>query len=443
MGTEIQLKLGGLGLTYAKNHRGPDHGALFQPADRKRLRSDQIDYEYYEEAGEDPSPMEWAFVRKLKQVVPRLELLGFTIDLAREAYSNWVLEWKGERESLQDDEDSPIPEPLSFDEFCAFATRQPILDLDDTFLSGDEEWRDRLKPKGRFVSDIATIERIPIGFDHDDIAWSERSYFGSRINILHPYLMLPILAGNAANLEVDVTWQYGPLVENGYTTAAAFTPSARRTETFLIATEGSSDAHILRRGFELLRPDVADFFRFIDVSERHPFPGTGNLLKFAEGLAKIDVHNQTVFVFDNDAEGADAFGKLGALTLPPNLRAMLLPSLDCFRSFPARGPEGDHEADINGRAAAIECYLDHRLRGYPPPRIIWTNYKKEIETYQGSLEHKESYTRAFLKLTAETLPASGYDTGNLERLLDALVAECTAMASAGVAARFDAPEARI
>lgn len=441
MGTEIQLELGGLGLTYAKNHRGPDHGSLFQPADRQRIRSDQVDYEYCEKEGEDPLPMEWAFARKLKHVVPRLQLLGFTIDLAREAYSNWIVDWKEERESLQNDDNPLIPEPLSFDEFCAFATRQSILDLDDTFLSGDEEWRDLRKPKGRFASDMAIIERIPIGFDHDDMAWSERSYFGSRVNILHPYLMLQVLAGNAANLETDVTWQYGPLVENGYATAAAFTPSARRTETFLIATEGSSDAHILRHGFELLRPDVADFFRFIDVSERHPFPGTGNLLKFAEGLAKIDVHNQTIFVFDNDAEGADAFGKLGGLTLPPNLRAMLLPSLECFRSFSARGPEGDHEADINGRAAAIECYLDHRLRDYPPPRIIWTNYKRDTDTYQGSLEHKESYTRAFLKLTAEKLQASGYDTGNVERLLDTLVAECIAMASAGIAARFEAPAA--
>ena len=35
------------------------------------------------------------------------------------------------------------------------------------------------------------------------------------------------------------------------------------------------------------RPGIADFFRFIDVSGSHPFSGTGNLVKFAEGLAKI------------------------------------------------------------------------------------------------------------------------------------------------------------
>ncbi len=264
-------------------------------------------------------------------------------------------------------------------------------------------------------------------------------YLGNQINILHSYLMLRILAGNAANLATDVVWQYGPLVEAGWATVAEFTPFARRTETFLIATEGSSDAHILRHGLRLLRPEIADFLRFIDVSERHPFPGTGNLLKFAEGLAKIDVHNQTVFVFDNDAEGTDAFNKLGALALPSNLRAMLLPSLDALRSFPAKGPQGDHEADINGRAAAIECYLDHRLNDHPPPRIIWTNYKKEADAYQGVLEHKEAYTKAFLKLTPEKLATTGYDTGNIAKVLDALIEQCILMASGELAAHLAAP----
>ena len=34
---------------------------------------------------------------------------------------------------------------------------------------------------------------------------------------------------------------------------------------------------------------------FIDANERHPFSGTGSLVKFAEGLAKIDVQNQKSF----------------------------------------------------------------------------------------------------------------------------------------------------
>lgn len=439
MGTEIHLDLGGLGLSWAKNHRGPDHGTLFQEEDRRPVHCDQIDYDYLKAEQEDPRPMEMAFARKLKRVVPRLELLGFTLQQAQRVYDDWLVQWKDEREAIASPEDPDIPEPLSFEDFCAFANRQPITELDDTFVHDDDALANYRKPRGRFVADEATIDRIPTGYDHDDLSWSERSYFGSRINILHPYLMLRILAGNAVNLETEVVWQYGPLVEAGWATVAEFTPFARRAETFLIATEGSSDAHILRHGLKLLRPDIADFFRFIDVSERHPFPGTGNLLKFAEGLAKIDVQNQTVFVFDNDAEGAEAFSKLSALALPSNMRGMILPSLDVFRSFPTKGPQGDSEADINGRAAAIECYLDHRLKDYPPPRVIWTNYKKEADTYQGALEYKEAYAKAFLNLTTGKMGATSYDTGNIEKVLDALVEQCTLIASGELATRLAEP----
>ncbi|TGT57216.1 hypothetical protein EN802_34550, partial [bacterium M00.F.Ca.ET.159.01.1.1] len=92
--------------------------------------------------------------------------------------------------------------------------------------------------------------------------------------------------------------------------------------------------------------------------ERHPFSGTGSLVKFAEGLAKIDVQNQVLVVLDNDAEGMDALEAIKRFRLPSNMRALCLPELDEFRDFPARGPDGVTNSDINGRAAAIECYLD-------------------------------------------------------------------------------------
>jgi hypothetical protein len=237
-----------------------------------------------------------------------------------------------------------------------------------------------------------------------------------------------VLAGNAENSETEVVWQYGPLVEAGWASESEFIPGARRTQTFLVATEGSSDIHVLKHAFAMLRPEIADFFRFIDVSERHPFPGTGNLLKFAEGLAKIDVHNQLIFLFDNDAEGFDAYQRLSALSLPRNMRAMILPELEQFRAFPARGPAGVRAADINRRAAAIECYLDLLLEGYPPANVVWTNYKRELDTYQGALEYKDAYTKAFLKLTPEILAAGGYDVSKIRAVLDAIVAQCTAIA---------------
>ncbi|MDY6974143.1 MAG: HEPN/Toprim-associated domain-containing protein, partial [Thermodesulfobacteriota bacterium] len=133
---------------------------------------------------------------------------------------------------------------------------------------------------------------------------------------------------NEANAEVEVTWEFGPIVHAGWVQREAFQPGARQRQKVLIATEGASDARIIRRSLDVLRPDVADFFNFVDVDERHHFWGTGNLVKFAEGLLRIEVLNQVLFVFDNDAEGVDAFRKLEKLKLPGNMRAMLLPDLE-------------------------------------------------------------------------------------------------------------------
>lgn len=427
MGTIITLEVGGLELDWSKNSRGLDHGILFQVSNRKRMRSDQIDYDYFAEHGEDPGSMEMAFVRTLRQVVPRIELLGFTLAQVEAEYARSVGAWREECRATTDEEDELEPEVMGFAEFRAFVTAHPIRSLDATFIAGRHRGsEDRIR--GRFA-DKTLVRRLPHFSAHDSHAYSERGYFAGLIGVLHPYSVLRLLAENTANLDENVVWQYGPLVDAGWATASEFTPDARRTERFLIATEGSSDAHVLRHAFSLLRPEIVDFFHFIDVSERHPFPGTGNLLKFAEGLAKIDIHNQVVFVFDNDAEGFDAHQRLLQLSLPANMRAMLLPELPEFRAFPARGPNGVTRVDINRRAAAIECYLDLKLAGYPPAQVIWTNYKKELDIYHGALEHKEAYAKAFLSQSSETISNGSYDVQGIRAVLDALVSECSSVAA--------------
>lgn len=131
---------------------------------------------------------------------------------------------------------------------------------------------------------------------------------------MSPYSMLQIFGRSPSNADAEVMWQYGPIVDAGWVDIEDFKTSARRSQTILVATEGTTDARILRHAIDLLCPEVADFFRFIDVDERHPFWGTGNLVKFAEGLVRIDVQNQVVFLLDNDAEGRDAYRRLQAIS---------------------------------------------------------------------------------------------------------------------------------
>jgi len=357
----------------------------------------------------------------VRDVVPRLDLLGFTLGSVRDEYESLA-------KQLLDDSSTDDGEPsagfMSFEEFLAFATTHAVSDLDDTFVFSTEDWS---IVRGRFT-DETLEQRIPHP-DHDaSQAWSERSFFGSLVCFLHPYSTLRILAENRRNLDGELLWHYGPLVQAGWASEEDFVPGARRGQTFLIATEGTSDIAILKRAFELLHPGVQDFIRFIDVKTGHPFSGTGSMVKFAEGLAKIDVQNHVLFLFDNDAEGCYAHQKVTRMNLPSNMRALILPELEEFRSFLTEGPEGSGRSDINRRAAAIECYLDLNLPDRPPAVVMWTNFKEDIGVYQGALKFKDSYKKRFLDETAGGKSSAVYDTAKLQCVLNAVIGECSSIA---------------
>ncbi len=424
MGTEISLDVGGLSVAWSKNHRGTDHGFLFQSADRRRVPSDEGDKQA-EGADSDVSQMDMTFIRTLRSTLPRLELLGHTLAAVKADYERVAEQSIEERRFFQEeqiDEDLPL-ELMSFEEFQAFATRFAIDELDNSHPSDhDKDWERQFK--NRFGDD-SIVGRVPSVSPYDVVGYSERSYFGSLIGFLHPYNILRLLAENERSLDCKLEWRYGPLVYNGWARESEFVPEVRRTQTFLIAPEGSSDIHIVRHAIALLRPEIADFFRFIDVSKGHPFSGAGSLVRFAEGLVKIDVHNQILFLLDNDAEGVGAFRSISALHLPENMRAATLPEMERFRNFNTRGPDGASTANINGRAAAIECYLDLKLLKSAPAEVAWTSYKKDLGVYQGELLDKESYTKTFLK---RARLIDGYDMSGVEAVLDMIYAECCGIA---------------
>lgn len=421
MGTLIFLEVGGVSIDWAKNGMGVDHGALFQEADRTRRALRGEDPASLDEGDHEPSVAEAAFVRPLQCVVPRLDLLGYTFERARAEYEARVRDMSDVQEQF--DLERPASALMTFDEYCEFLCQFPILELDDTYIEYGTEGYDA-RARGRFAPFDAQIDRIPEGYDSSSY-WSEKSYFGARCCVLSPYSMLQVLARCPCNHGVKVVWQYGPMVESGWVAEESYGAGAARAERVLIVTEGSTDSRILSRALELLRPDIADFFRFIDADLSHPFWGTGNLVRFAEGLLRIDVLNRILFVLDNDAEGMDALNRIRKLGLPPNIRCMTLPDHEALRAFPTVGPQGAFDSDINGRAAAIECYLDLRLDDYPPARVSWSNYKKDVDAWHGALEHKESYMRHFLEQTRESIFEGRYDVSKLEPVVNALVTEVT------------------
>ena len=89
MGTEIQLTVSGVSLSYSKNNMGIDYGSLFQEGDESRRKIDGINYEYYEENPDKESELaqqEEVFTRPLARILPRLQIFGATIEGARAEY---------------------------------------------------------------------------------------------------------------------------------------------------------------------------------------------------------------------------------------------------------------------------------------------------------------------------------------------------------------------
>ena len=418
MGTEIKLKAGAITLDYAKNHMGNDYGFLYQKGDEARRVSDQHDYEYCEENPEDLSiaDFEESFVRPLGRVLPRLDILGFTLESARAEYEELLMET---------DDDAEAPGYLTFGEFCALVCRHPLSGLNDEYIDHDTPERSTIA-QGRFAAETKEFERVP-WTENGDWYWSEASYFAAKLCILSAPSMLRLFALNSANADMEIVWQFGPLVHAGWANRESFLAGATRQQAVLVVTEGASDVRIVKRAFEVFRPEVADFFRFIDVNERHHFWGTGKLVNFAEGLLRIDVQNKILFLLDNDAEGLGAQAKLQKLPFPPNMVSMVLPDLEDFGDFPARGPEGIRRCNINGRAAAIECYLDLRLAGQPPAQVIWSNYKNDTDSWQGALLNKGMYAEHFLAQSEESLRDGSFDGSKLLKLLDALIETASRM----------------
>lgn len=429
MSTPITLTVGNITLTYDTMYVGMDHGILFQEADRRRLPKEPIDGDDVETTEQDNADVELdevCFYRSLRSMVPRLELLGYTLGTVRADYER-VVKRDMEAPAIDDELDlSDRRPPMDFDQFIVFIQKYSVAKLSDKYVQTYDERH--MAQQGLFASD-SSIGLLPQGNPERDFdGYSERSHFGNLLGFLTPYSMLRALAENPANLELNVVWDYGRFVEAGWGDDYEFVACARREQTYLVATEGKSDTNILKRAIELIRPEIQDFIRFVDAADWHSFTGAGSLVKFAEGLAKIDVHNRTVFVLDNDAEGREAHQNMRRFSLPPNMAAMVLPDIDELRSFPAKGPSGITNADINGCAAAIECYLDLRLKGRKLPQITWTNYKDKLGAYQGALDHKDSYSEAFYRATPEAVESGRYDITKLSLVLDALMTQCTQIA---------------
>lgn len=399
MGTTIEFRLGNLSVDWGRNEFYTDHLSLFQEQDVRKVISP--------EAADGSDEQEHTLTRPLREVVPRLKLLGYSLPAARAEYDSFV-------EDLSSD-DKQFP---SFDDFLGVLCRADIntVSPEDEFAhdhSFDKYFRYEIGPRLQ-IEDIFEDNR-------------SSSSFSEAMANFHPWHVLTMFAQKPANLDQMVVWDYFAHLKNGWSNPEDFRPILKPDERFLIVTEGSSDSKVIRKGFDLLRPGVSDFFHFIDMEEGYPFSGSGNLANFCRGLTKIGIQNKTIILFDNDAEGVSKETALQNTSCPLNLRIMRLPDHPDLRAFRALGTSGESIDDINGKAASIEAYLDFTWNTTRPATVRWTNYVEPLNAYQGALESKNFYAREFLSLRG--LP-DGYDTTKLDAVLEAILRVSESIAEA-------------
>jgi hypothetical protein len=399
VGSYIELRLAGHTIDWTKNGLGAEHGKLFQAGDLG-----MAPYDYVDDDGSPIVEMKEVATRPLSRVVSRLELLGFDIRRSAELVADALFDYEETFNSM-DLEEAEItkftclryaPGKASVAQFAKHFAAD--------FFSAHET--DELFGVGEFLSPIYEY-----------------------LNDAGAYAVLRLLAEDQALLKEDVTWNFADLVEGGWVERDTVTKSLGKVRPFLIVTEGSSDAKIIRHALDLLRPDIADFFRFIDMDKGYPFSGSGDLHRFCKGLVSIGIENNVIALFDNDTEGCRGFCSTSQLALPQNIKVIKLPVCDQLRRFPTIGPDGPGHADINGSAASIECFLDLAQRCDGPARVRWTNYDKLQKSWQGALIGKERYVRKFLKSKVHD---PSYDYTKLQLVLDVIVS--TAVALSGSAA---------
>ena len=413
MGSEISLNLGDHSVDWAKNGTGQLHGALFQANDLG-----QAPYNYVDDNGAPIVELRESAVRPLSAITPRLELLGFTPRTATALIAH----------ALTVNSDS-AETSLSFVD-AASGTDSDVTKMFMRYaeaMSSAAGWPKL--PTDEFVRHFvqAFIGDQASGLSSPGEPRLYRIY--ETLGDLAPYAILRILAEDARLAHLDVTWNFADVVENGWVERRRILDNLGRVRPFLVVTEGHSDARVIERSLAIRRPGIADFFRFVDMGQGYPFSGTGNLHKFCQGLVSIGIENNVVIVYDNDAAGWEKHEEAKTLLMPANMRTIVLPRLDALCSFKTIGPEGANHADINQRAASIECYLDLKWGMRHTPTVRWTGYNRKTLRYQGELEHKRDYVDQFLALTQYD---GSYDYSKLDAILNELVSAAITIAESNV-----------
>jgi len=195
MGSMISLGLGKLEIEWGKNHFFRNHSKLF-------LKDDVAPAIYYYAEGHEVTRP--AYVRKLRSVVKRLELLGYSLANCKRYYEESVRE-------------VPNYYPDVGTSFETFSRAMCSVDVRRVSLSDDDPRHFELGELACAIMSDREFAKM-VGALSSTITRDEGTFFEN----LDPYVTLRLLAENARNLDYGASttcWRAGMSKRKTYTRA--------------------------------------------------------------------------------------------------------------------------------------------------------------------------------------------------------------------------------
>ena len=394
MGTLLSLGIGNMELDWGKYNVYTDFSKLFQAEDYV-----EIPYIYQDEEGENKIVMKEGFSKKLSDMKMRLELLGYTIDGCHERYSELLYEHRKHCGEINLSFDTFYSKLISID-----ASSINMMDLEAGFDNYGCDFGEYGK---EYIYKILKLSELL------DECSDIRGIYEFLENI-DTNIVIRILADNASNANYEVQWRVADAIAEGWIEKEGILKGLNEEDKIMIVTEGSSDTFIISETIKKLYPNISDFFSFVDMEKNYPFTGVGNLYNFCKGLCGIRIQNNIIVIFDNDTAGLEKYKESKKLEKPEDFLILRLPDNSDFENIITIGPQGETKENINGKAVAIECFLDFSSVE-TEPKIRWVSYSKKEDCYQGALVSKDDYVTAFKK---SDLRKGEYDTKKLKQLVD-------------------------
>lgn len=402
MGEIISLGIGNFELSWGKNNIFTDYSHLYIDENLKKIK-------YYYTDGDELSIEEKdGYSVTLENLKKRLNLLGFTLNGIKKLYNKEF----GEYHKYSDEK------LLSFDEFYEIFSSVDLNQL-NCFKDEDDNFNDdeNSYDLGEYAYSVIFSEASIVSY-LKKFSVQITKYNGVFYENLPTEIILRVLCDNDSGSKLEVQWRVADVIEGQYVTEDDVKPKLSDLNKITLITEGSTDSDILKKSIEYLYPEISDFFVFIDMQKNYPFTGTGNLCNFAAGLTMLNVQNKVVFIFDNDSAGLCSYDKcVNKYDKTKQIIYYHLPDLYDMQKARTIGPSGENVENINGKAIAIECFLDLDFDDKIKPIFRWENYVEQRKTYQGALENKDEYTKIFHK----NYKKSNYNFSKLKLLIDDLV----------------------